>query len=78
MDPETKYYKTLCSLQRDLIEKMHKYIHDQNRPISIDDASPREWSLATRLGFAQQDNKALRELADEYRAELKKVLDAAN
>ncbi len=78
MDAEIKYYKTLCSLQRELIEKIHKYIHDQNRPESIDDASHREWSLATQLGFAQQDNKALRELADEYREELRVIRNATN
>ena len=72
------YYKTLCSLQRDLIEKMHKYIHDQNRPVSIDDASHREWSLATQLEFARQYNKALQELADEYQEELKVIRNATN
>ena len=79
------YYKTLCDLQRELIEKMHQYIHDQNRPGSINSASQREWSLATQLGFAQQDNKALRELADEYkeiadqyREELRVICNATN
>ncbi len=80
MDPEATYYKNLCSIQKELIEKMHDYIHrtDPNRPKSIDDATPREWDLGMRVWMLQQDNNQLRELANEYRNMVREFQNAAN
>ncbi len=72
------YYEKLCNLQKDTLERMHKYIHDTNRPRSIDDASPREWDLVTRCYYLQKDNDALRELCEEYRRALEEAAAKIN
>lgn len=72
------YYKTLCSLQKDIIGKMHKYIHGLDRPRSTHDATPREWDLAMQCYFLKRDNEALHELCDEYRKRLEEYAAKIN
>lgn len=64
------YYQKLCALQRETIEKCLEFIHSQTHQKTLDDASAREWTLAARCSFLDKDNKALRELCEEYRAML--------
>ena len=61
------YYQNLCNLQKEVMERMHKYIHNLDKPHSINDATPREWDLGTRCYYLQRDNELLRELSEEYR-----------
>ncbi len=68
MTPLETYLTKLCELQKEIIETYHHYIHASNKPVCLDDATPREWSLASRCHYLERDNKALRELAEEWRS----------
>lgn len=67
---EADYYKKLCELQRKTLEDCWQFIHATNRPVDLDSASAREWTLSCRVVFYEKDNKALRELCEEYREAL--------
>ena len=67
------YYENLCDLQKQAIERMHRYIHQTSGPCSLNEASPREWSLGSRCYYLQKDNDALRELCEEYRKALEET-----
>jgi hypothetical protein len=68
---EAEYYKNLCALQKKTLEDCWKFIHQMDRPKSLDDATPREWSLSSRLVYVERDNEALRGLCDEYREKIR-------
>lgn len=63
------YYKTLCELQKGVIEDYRNFLFISN-PQKINAISPREWDLGRQVYYLQKDNEALRELSEEYRKTL--------
>lgn len=67
-EAQTKYLESRVDDLVSQVEELLDKIHDLTaHPKSIDDATIREWSLATSLTWARKDNAALRELCDAYR-----------
>lgn len=49
----------------ELKQRLHSLSNERIR--SIDDATEREWTLASELYYVRKDNEALRELVNEFR-----------
>ena len=70
-----EYLKVRCANQDELIAELQQKVHSMTTtPKSIDDATTREWSLASSLSYAKKDNSALRELCEDYRGKIRSLV----
>lgn len=71
------YYKTLCDLQKGVIEDYRNFLFISN-PQKINAVSPREWDLGRQVYFLDMNCKMLENLVDEYRKELEEAAKRIN
>lgn len=71
------YYKTLCELQKGVIEDYRNFLFISN-PQKINAVSPREWDLGRQVYFLDMNCKMLENLVDEYRKELEEAAKRIN
>ena len=71
------YYKTLCDLQRWVIEDYRNFLFIST-PQKINAVSPREWDLGRQVYFLDMNCKMLENLVDEYRKELEEAAKRIN
>ena len=70
---EKRYYKKVIDLQDATIAAHRARILEMDSGAKLNDATPREWDLATALLVAQKSNKILQELCDDLRNVARKV-----
>ncbi len=71
------YYKTLCELQKVVIEDYRNFLFISN-PQKINAISPREWDLGRQVYFLDMNCKMLENLVNEYRKELEEAAKRIN
>lgn len=71
------YYKTLCELQKGVIEDYRNFLFISN-PQKINAVSPREWDLGRQVYYLDMNCKMLENLVDEYRKELEEAAKRIN